>query len=49
MFIKDLFGNWFKKNRKKAVAIFLVYFVTKWTLTFVFGARLLTFFKDWVQ
>ncbi len=31
----------YKKYGKKALVIFLVYFVTKWTLTIVFGARII--------
>ncbi len=36
---------WYARHKKKAIAIFLVYFVTKWTLTFIFGAKLLAFLK----
>lgn len=35
-----------QKHGKKAVAIFLVYFVTKWTLTIFFGAEILAYFKN---
>jgi len=34
-----------EKHGKKAVAIFLVYFVTKWGLTIFFGAEIIAFFK----
>jgi len=45
---KTILTNLYKRHGKKAVILFLVYFVTKWTLTFVFGARLWTFLKDWI-
>jgi len=37
---------WFKKNRKKLLAAYLVFFFAKWSLTIVFGARIFAFFKD---
>jgi hypothetical protein len=43
------FKAYYQRNRKKLIAAYLVYFVTKWALTFVFGAKLFTFFKDWVN
>jgi hypothetical protein len=41
--------SWFKRNRKKVIAAYLVYFVAKWSLTIVFGARLVANFKEWIQ
>lgn len=38
----------YKKHGKKAIVIFLIYFVTKWTLTILFGAQIIAFFKDWM-
>jgi hypothetical protein len=38
---------WYKRNRKAAITAYLVFFVTKWALTFVFGARLVANFKEW--
>ena len=38
----------YKKHGKKAIVIFLVYFVVKWTLTIFFGAQIIAFFKDWM-
>lgn len=35
-----------QKHGKKAVVIFLVYFVLKWGLTIFFGAEILAFFKN---
>ncbi|GAB4253880.1 MAG: hypothetical protein Kow0027_19650 [Saprospiraceae bacterium] len=46
MNIKSRFKKLYAKHRKKAIIIFLVYFVTKWTLTFIFGAKILTAFKN---
>ncbi|MBK7335336.1 MAG: hypothetical protein IPJ00_03885 [Saprospirales bacterium] len=43
--VSDLQG-WFKRNRKKLLAVYLVFFVAKWTLTIVFGARIFAFVKD---
>lgn len=34
------------RHGKKAIIIFMVYFVTKWTLTFLFGAKILSAFKN---
>lgn len=39
--------NWYKRNRKTVITAYLVYFVAKWSLTIVFGARLVTEFKEW--
>lgn len=39
----------FKKHGKKAVIIFLIYFVTKWTLTFIFGAKILQSLKHLID
>ncbi|MCB0644024.1 MAG: hypothetical protein KDC44_20400 [Phaeodactylibacter sp.] len=49
MRLKEKFQKFYQKNGRKAIALFLIYFVTKWTLTIVFGARLVTFFKDWIS
>jgi hypothetical protein len=47
--ILNSFKAYLKKNRRRAVALFLVYFVAKWTLTLVFGAQLFAFVKQWVN
>jgi hypothetical protein len=47
--MKDFIKKAYQKNGKKAVAIFLVYFVTKWTLTIVFGAKIVAAFKGWIN
>ena len=44
----DLLKNSYKKHGKKAVVIFLIYFVIKWTLTIFFGAQIIAFFKEWL-
>ncbi len=49
MNFKESFKKMYKKNGKKAIAIFLVYFVTKWTLTIVFGAKILAAMKGWLN
>lgn len=36
----------YRKFGKKALYIFLVYFITKWTLTLLFGAKILAFLRD---
>jgi hypothetical protein len=36
------------KHGKKALAIFLVYFVTKWTLTIFFGAKIWAAINNWM-
>ncbi len=36
----------YRKFGKKALYIFLVYFIAKWTLTLLFGARILAFLRD---
>ena len=48
MNIIDLLKKNYKKHGKKAIVIFLIYFVIKWTLTIVFGAQIIAFFKDWL-
>lgn len=47
MNIIDFLRKSHKKHGKKAIAIFLVYFVVKWTLTIFFGAKIIAFMKDW--
>lgn len=37
------------KHGKKALAIFLVYFVTKWTITIIFGAKIIAAVKGWLD
>jgi hypothetical protein len=49
MNIKTSLRIFFKKHGKKALFIFLVYFVAKWTLTIVLGAKLLESFKGWIN
>lgn len=49
MNIKQTLQKAYQKHGKKAIIIFLVYFVTKWTLTIVFGAKIVAFFKDWIN
>jgi hypothetical protein len=46
MNIKASLRIFLKKHGKKALFIFLVYFVAKWTLTIVLGAKLL---KGWIN
>jgi hypothetical protein len=41
MNVKQRIKEFYKKNKRKAIIIYLIYFVTRWTLTFVFGAQLL--------
>ena len=48
MNISDLLKKKYQKHGKKAAAIFLVYFITKWGLTIFFGAKIITFFKGWL-
>ncbi len=36
----------YRKFGKKALYIFLVYFIAKWTLTLLFGAKILAFLRD---
>ncbi|GEM_PF-1499097 len=36
----------YRKFGKKALYIFLIYFVVKWTLTLLFGAKILAFLRD---
>jgi hypothetical protein len=49
MKLKQRFQQFREKHGKKALLIFLVYFVTKWTLTLVFGAKIFTWFQTLVQ
>lgn len=49
MKLRQRFSKFYEKHGKKAMLIFAVYFVTKWTLTIIFGARLLASLKDWVN
>jgi len=49
MNIKASLRKFYKKHGKTALLIFLVYFVAKWTLTIVFGAKLLESFKGWIN
>jgi hypothetical protein len=49
MNVKPFLQKFRQKYGKKALAIFLVYFVTKWTLTILFGAQILAFVKGWVN
>jgi hypothetical protein len=49
MNIRPFLDNFYKKYGKKALVIFLVYFVTKWTLTILFGAKIIAGFKDIIQ
>lgn len=49
MDFKARLEKFFKKHGKKAVVIFLIYFVTKWTLTFIFGAKILQSVKHLVD
>ncbi len=46
MNFKSRLKRYFVKHRKKAIIIFLVYFVTKWTLTFIFGVKILSAFRN---
>lgn len=46
MNIKARIKNFYKKNGKKMLIIFLVYFVAKWTLTIIFGAKLINIVKN---
>lgn len=48
MNIIDFLQKSYKKHGKKAIVVFLVYFVVKWTLTIVFGAQIIAWFKDWL-
>ena len=48
MNVFDILRKNYKKHGKKAVAVFLVYFVVKWTLTIVFGAQIIAWFKGWI-
>jgi len=48
MNIFDFLRKSYKKNGKKAIVVFLIYFVTKWTLTILFGARIISFFQNWL-
>ena len=48
MNIVDFLRKSYKKHGKKAIVVFLVYFVVKWTLTIVFGAQIIAWFKNWI-
>lgn len=39
---------YYRKHGRKAIVAFLVYFVTKWTLTIFFGARIIAWVQDWL-
>lgn len=47
MNIKFRVLRFYKKHGKKGLIIFLIYFVTKWTLTVVFGAKIMAAIKGW--
>ena len=47
MNFKRLIQNLYARHGKKALWMFLAYFVVKWTLTIVFGAKILTYFKSY--
>ena len=47
MNIFDLLKKNYKKYGKKAIIVFLIYFVVKWTLTIFFGAQIIAYFKGW--
>lgn len=49
MKIKERFQKFYEKHGRKAMVLFLIYFVTKWTLTIVFGARLFAYIKEWIN
>lgn len=49
MNLKYKLKKFYVKHGKKALVIFLVYFVTKWTLTIVFGAKLVAAIKGWLN
>lgn len=36
----------YRKFGKKALYIFLIYFIAKWALTLLFGAKILAFLRD---
>ncbi len=46
MNVKKTLRKYYAKYGNKALVIFAIYFVTKWTLTFIFGAKLLAIVKD---
>lgn len=46
MNISDFLKKKYEKHGKKAVVLFLIYFVAKWGLTIFFGAEIIAFFKD---
>ncbi len=48
MSIKYRLKRLYIKHGKKALIIFLVYFVTKWTLTIVFGAKIVAAINNWI-
>jgi hypothetical protein len=47
MRIKYRLKRMYLKHGKKALIIFLIYFVTKWTLTIVFGAKIVAAIGSW--
>jgi len=47
MLIKYRLKKLYAKHGKKALIIFLVYFVTKWTLTIFFGAKIVAAINNW--
>lgn len=49
MNVKYRIKRFYVKHGKKAIAIFLVYFVVKWTLTIVFGAKIIAAVKGWLN
>lgn len=44
----DFLRKSYKKYGRKAIVVFLIYFVVKWTLTIVFGAQIIACFKNWL-
>lgn len=45
MNLSEILKTFYRRHGKKAVIAFLIYFITKWTLTILFGAQILTFIK----
>lgn len=43
---KKLLKNIYEKHGKIALTGFLIYFVTKWTLTFLYGPQIISFIKN---
>jgi len=46
MNVKKVLRKYYAKYGNKALLIFAIYFVAKWTLTIVYGAKLLAIVKD---